>query len=413
MRHLTAILLLTILLVVPAAHAQDADAAFERLQNEFGLLVRSLRNVGGMSDEDRPLVVAFGDRVTAFSARWPDHAGAVAMTLQISRWLDDTDAAAAAYERLVQLRPDDAALARSWLEEQERNGADADTILAGYAQLAGRFPDDADIRRRWIKLLIDFARYDEAIVTLERLDIDPAVDAADAADLAHCLFAAHRFEEALSLAQSVPDDAMTDPRVRARIEGTRTDAEAYVELWAAEQVLRAAEAEADDLPRVEIETARGRIVVELFENEAPNTVANFIALGSSGFYDTSAFHRVEPDFMVQGGDPNSKPGEEGTPGLGNPGYLIPDEHLLDGHRNHFGDSLAMAKGTGPNSGGCQFYLNHRPTPWLNGKHTVFGRVIEGRDVVRALRADDQILAVRVLRKRDHAYEPATLPVDAG
>ena len=69
----------------------------------------------------------------------------------------------------------------------------------------------------------------------------------------------------------------------------------------------------------------------------------------------------------------------------------------------------MAKRTDPNSAGCQFYFNHRPSPWLNGKHTVFGRVVTGLDVVRSLRRDDRIVLARVSRKRDHAYEPATLP----
>ncbi|MBT8485900.1 MAG: peptidylprolyl isomerase [Phycisphaerae bacterium] len=164
------------------------------------------------------------------------------------------------------------------------------------------------------------------------------------------------------------------------------------------------------MPRAAIETAKGRIVVELFENEAPNTVANFISLAEADFWNETKFHRYEPDFMIQGGDPLSREGtESGTPGTGDPGYYIPDEHTAENHRLHFSDSLAMAKRTAPNSGGCQFYLNHRPTPWLNGKHTVFGRILEGIDVARSLRKDDEIVSVSILRKRDHAYEPETLP----
>ena len=150
-------------------------------------------------------------------------------------------------------------------------------------------------------------------------------------------------------------------------------------------------------------------MVELFENEAPNTVANFISLAESGFYDGSKFHRVLPNFMSQGGDPNTKPGGTGPAGAGGPGYCIPDEHTLGGARNHFTGSLAMAKTGVPNSGGCQFYITHTAPAHLNGEHTVFGRTVEGLDVARSLEEGDVMETVNVLRKRDHAYEPETLP----
>lgn len=176
--------------------------------------------------------------------------------------------------------------------------------------------------------------------------------------------------------------------------------------WPEEAKLRAAEAKADDLPRVKLTTSKGDIVVELFENEAPNTVANYINLVEKGFYDGLKFHRVIPGFMAQGGDPKG----DGTSG---PGYTIPCECTAPNHRNHFRGSLSMAH-AGPNTGGSQFFLTFLPTVHLNGKHTVFGRVIEGMDVLGKLQRTegvsnvgppDKIIKAEVLRKRDHEYVP--------
>jgi cyclophilin family peptidyl-prolyl cis-trans isomerase len=182
----------------------------------------------------------------------------------------------------------------------------------------------------------------------------------------------------------------------------------YREAWPREQQIRAAEAKADDLPRVLLVTNKGEIEVELFENEAPNTVANFISLVEKGFYDGLTFHRVIPGFMAQGGCP------DGT-GSGGPGYTIPDECGRPDHRLHFRGSLSMAKTPLPDSGGSQFFLTFAPTRHLDGKHTVFGRVIRGIEVLAEIqRRDprapsppepDKILEAKVLRKRDHEYVP--------
>ena len=181
-----------------------------------------------------------------------------------------------------------------------------------------------------------------------------------------------------------------------------------------EMAKRAAEAKADDLPRVKITTSQGDVTVELFENEAPNTVANFVSLVEKGFYNGTPFHRVIGGFMAQGGDPT------GT-GTSGPGYAIACEVGKPGARKHFLGTLSMAH-AGPNTGGSQFFLTFRPTEHLDGKHTVFGRVIDGFDVLPKLMRtqDDQglpvagaqpdkILKAVVVRKRSHAYEPETLP----
>ena len=177
--------------------------------------------------------------------------------------------------------------------------------------------------------------------------------------------------------------------------------------WAAELAIRQKEAAADDLPRVKLQTTKGSIVIELFENEAPQTVGNFINLVEKKFYDGLTFHRVLAGFMAQGGDPT------GT-GTGGPGYKIYCECNKDDARKHFRGTLSMAH-AGKDTGGSQFFITFGPTTHLNGLHTAFGRVIEGMDVLAKLQrrdpnaasppAPDKIVKAEVIRKRDHAYEP--------
>ncbi len=185
----------------------------------------------------------------------------------------------------------------------------------------------------------------------------------------------------------------------------------YRKVWPKEKEIREAEAKADDLPRVLLRTNKGDIVVELFENEAPNTVANFISLVEKGLYNGLMFHRVLEAFMAQGGCPLGQ-------GSGGPGYAIACECYQPNHRLHFRGTLSMAH-RGRDTGGSQFFLTFVPTQHLDGKHTVFGRVVKGMDVLGKLqRRDpedpnapepDKILEAKVLRKRDHPYEPKTIP----
>ena len=146
-----------------------------------------------------------------------------------------------------------------------------------------------------------------------------------------------------------------------------------------------------------IETNRGTMKAELYDKEAPKTVANFEKLANSGFYDGTKFHRVIKDFMVQGGDPYSKGGEhaKGPVGNGGPGYKIDCETQGNPHKHQVG-SLSMAH-AGKNTGGSQFFivLSEPNTKHLNGLHTVFGKVIEGIDVVPKINQNDTVSKARV------------------
>lgn len=124
-----------------------------------------------------------------------------------------------------------------------------------------------------------------------------------------------------------------------------------------------------------VETNHGTLKVELFEDRAPKTTANFIELAEKGFYDGVVFHRIIPDFMIQGGDPT------GT-GRGGPGHTIDDEFHPELRHDEAG-ILSMAN-AGPNTGGSQFFITLAATPWLDRKHAVFGKVVDGMDVVREI-----------------------------
>lgn len=209
------------------------------------------------------------------------------------------------------------------------------------------------------------------------------------------------------LAEPLSDKDAADQAVVQMVMNYAPAMAQYRELWAQEQAIRAKEAQVNDLPRVKFKTSKGDIVFELFENEAPQATANFLTLVKSGYYNGITFHRVLPQFMAQGGDPKGD-------GTGGPGYTIRDECRQPNYRRHFRGSLSMAKTNAPDTGGSQFFLTFIQTPHLDGKHTVFGRVIEGMEVLGELQkrnpqesgqaAPDKIISAEVLRDRGHEYK---------
>ena len=144
------------------------------------------------------------------------------------------------------------------------------------------------------------------------------------------------------------------------------------------------------MPKAIFHTARGDINVALFDKTAPGTVKNFIELAKKGFYDKLAFHRVIPNFMVQGGCPHSKEGSKGVAGTGGPGYKIKCELGASNTEKHLPGTLSMAH-AGPNTGGSQFFITHTATSHLDGVHTVFGRVLSADDqkIVNAIKQGDR------------------------
>ena len=164
-------------------------------------------------------------------------------------------------------------------------------------------------------------------------------------------------------------------------------------------------------PVVLITTDKGDMLVELFEDKVPNTVANMIALAEDGFYKDMSFHRIIPGFMAQGGCPHSKKGASGRPGTGGPGYKFADE--FDPDLKHTGKGILSMANSGPNTNGSQFFLCFKDTPHLDGKHSVFGKVVAGMEVLKKLerigtRSGKPKSTVRfdieVVQKQDHPYQ---------
>lgn len=146
----------------------------------------------------------------------------------------------------------------------------------------------------------------------------------------------------------------------------------------------------------ELQTRKGNMKIEFYEKDAPNTVKNFVDLAKDGFYDGLTFHRVIPDFMIQGGCPNSREGAKGTPGTGGPGYKIDCE--LDGENQYHDRGVISMAHAGRNTGGSQFFISHsrNNTAHLDGNHTCFGKVVEGLDVIDDIRQGDRIEKIVIL-----------------
>lgn len=163
-------------------------------------------------------------------------------------------------------------------------------------------------------------------------------------------------------------------------------------------------------PVIRIATSKGDMLVELYEDDVPNTVANMITLAESGFYKGMSFHRVISGFMAQGGCPHSKRDAQGRPGTGGPGYSFADE--FSPKLRHTGRGILSMANSGPNSNGSQFFICFTATPHLDNRHAVFGKVIEGLEVLDRLEKigsdsgtpkEDVRFNIEVVSKRGHEY----------
>ena len=274
----------------------------------------------------------------------------------------------------------------------------------GIAAFTAAPNEDTDVSGTLVGLVANDVRQDEYESALELASLLLEHDCKEPALHAFAGIASYSTDD-FETAEKHLLEAKKAAAITATAEQCLTDIEKAKEFWAEEQKIRQREAEAADLPRVKLTTNKGEVVIELYENEAPQAVGNFVSLVEAKFYDGLTFHRVLPGFMAQGGCP------DGT-GRGGPGYKIYCECHEDNHRKHFRGSLSMAH-AGRDTGGSQFFLTFKRTPHLDGRHTVFGRVIEGLDVLGQIqRRDparngppdpDRIVKAEVLRKRDHEY----------
>lgn len=308
---------------------------------------------------------------------------------------------------------------REQYEELVKQGTELEqqvvqAAVTAYAKNPEANVDLAELLAGVASLLLEGEEYEETL-RLAQLVIDQGFSDRDLCVVAGlAAFATSEFELAEKhLRKAHQQEALTGIAARCLKE-----AGSYTSAWEQERKLRAAERSAGDLPRVLLRTTQGEIELELFENEAPNTVANFLFLVEQGFYNGLTFHRVIEQQMAQAGCPKGD-------GSGGPNYAIPCECYRKDHRLHFRGSLAMAH-SGRDTGGSQFYLTFLPLGSLDGNHTVFGRVVRGLEVLAKLqRRDpptpeslrinpnpnvrvppaDKIIEAKVLRKRDHPYRP--------
>lgn len=159
-----------------------------------------------------------------------------------------------------------------------------------------------------------------------------------------------------------------------------------------EKMKTLADFEKIDAKSVTLKTTKGDITFDIYTDKVPLTAQNFLNLAKSGFYDGIVFHRVIPDFMAQVGDPLTKQaGSEASWGTGGPGYVIADE--FDPTLKHDAPGVVSMANAGPNTGGSQIFITHVATPWLDGKHAVFGKVTKGMDVLLAITKGDKIISV--------------------
>ena len=359
-----------------AAARVAADAADAARLAAWGQFVGAQRTGGVTKEKARELLVKPLDE--AIAAR-PDLAVLLVFRGNLLRQLGDDEGAKAAYAAALAVVPflreaqwavDEAQIV-AWTERPDTEPSDYEAAFARAAADAAKNRPGSPAGRAVEGLLRywrgDFARAQELL--------DPIV------------------------AQYPVDDGIAEV-ARA--------AHRYADAWPIELGLRAKDADRE-LPRVRIVTSKGPVLLELFEDQAPNTVANFLWLAKAGFYDGTGFHRAIPFFVVQGGDPFSKTKDDPRAGAGGPGYAIPSEPAKATKRLPFRGVIALAQsGEGKDTEGSQFFLTTGTAAHLEEGFSVFGRILEGQETVDRLVRGDRVEKVEIVRARDHAYRPTTV-----
>jgi cyclophilin family peptidyl-prolyl cis-trans isomerase len=273
----------------------------------------------------------------------------------------------------------------------------------------------------WARELNNDGRYEKTIEILQPRTFQNDARTIDAKILiGDALCGICRFEPAQAAYNSAPALGRSGDQLNAIALGTRRVSFGRY-LFNRELVAMQKDQQRGDLPIVELTTSKGPVLIELFEEQAPNTVGNFIERIEAGAYDGSTFHRFMRGFGIQGGDPATASG--GVGGKSSGGWVIPDECDRADRRSPMAGRLVMAKQPAgdspikpaPNTAGAQFTILLANAESLDGFYTVFGRVLDGMNTVRRLREDDQIVRAAVLSKRGHAYTGVRLgegkPVD--
>jgi peptidyl-prolyl cis-trans isomerase B (cyclophilin B) len=367
---------LAVMSVAASAMAED----WTDLREDYDAIRNYLTAKKRIGDGERASLVALQARLDAFRVENPQDGRPIAMGLQIAEWLGDEDRLDADYE-----------------------------ALAGLS-------DNDRIQVRWATHRLGMNRYDDVAAIIQRSDVDLAAEPEAGILLARACMARNRFQDAIDAIDAIPEDGLKKPGIRGRANRIRGEASRWLALWSDELALRAAEEAEGTAPIMQLVTSKGPVTILLFEDQAPNTVANFIELAEKDFFDGTRFHRVEKNFVVQGGDPNSRPGSAGVAGSGGRGARIPDESGRPDKRYHFAGAVAMAKSPDPqkpgstvkDSGSSQFYVVLEPMENLNAEYTVFGRVIDGIGVIEAIRRDDELTDVATVSRPDRPYVAETL-----
>lgn len=375
-RFIVLALVLATALPALAAAAEDWDG----LKADYTQLRTYMSSKRRIGPSERTALEGLLERLDGFIAANPDDRRALAMDISVSTWLGRTDRVERDYELLAQL-------------------TDADAVWLA-----------------WAKMRLAENRYDDAGFMARSRPYDLAKTPEIAIIDARARMSRNEFQAAIDAIDAIPEAGLSKPGIRANANRYRKESERWLALWEAEAAARAVEDAAGTAPVVQLITSRGPVTIMLFEEQAPNTVANFIELSEQGFYNGTRFHRVEPNFVVQGGDPNSRPGTPGEPGTGGRGAQIPDESSRDDKRLHFAGAVAMAKAPNPNLPGAsipntsssQFYVVLEPRESLNKEYTVFGRVIDGMEVLQQIRRDDELTAVTTISRPDREYKATTL-----
>lgn len=326
--------------------------------------------------------------------------------LKLAASLDaDLDAPTSTRETIARLCPPRAQVA-IWLSDDA-------AMHKAFERLLSLSPDNDAVTIAWAREAVASADYELALDLLQRRKIEGPRAVQAHLLRATALIGINRFTDAQAALNTAPmarqpDEAVQIGEMSARI--TKLN-----DVWAKELSAISRDQNGEPLPTVELLTSKGPILLELFEEQAPFTVRNFVERVESGAYDGTRFHRFQRGFAIQGGDPETAGGGAGGKGTG--GWLIPDEIEPNSARAPLFGRLVMAKqplpqdpaNPAPNTAGSQFAILFSTSEHLAEKFTVFGRVIDGWDAARELVANDEIVQARMLTKRDHAYEAVRLP----